>query len=119
MIFEQLNTLIDDMIKTLHSERQAVASLDVTALDALTSQKLEQVDHLRSLMEELPKNAYEAADVRRRVARVSIEAEANAILVKDGLDVIRVLLGAGAEPGVYNARGAIAERDRQGVARSI
>lgn len=119
MSFVQLNTLIDDMIETLRSERQAVASLDVDALNATTSKKLEQVERLRSLMEQLKTNDEDAVEVRLRVARVSIEAEANAILVKDGLDVIRVLLGAAADPGVYNARGTIQAGDRHGVARSV
>jgi hypothetical protein len=119
MNLDGLQKHVDDMIEVLQAERRAVASLDVDAINALTAKKVEQLAKLETLMASAPKEGPGAAEVRHRVARVSIEAEANAHLIWDALAVVQALLGLPKGGGLYNARGAIQSEGRSGVARSI
>lgn len=114
-----LKTHIEEMIEVLRAERRAVASLDVDSLNLLTARKVEQLEKLQTLMAGVPTAGPEAVSVKEQVAQVSIEAEANAHLIKDALAVVQALLGLPKGGGLYNARGAIQSEERRGVARSI
>ncbi len=119
MNWQALHLLIDDMIEVLRSERRAVASLDVEKLNAFTALKHEQIERLQTLMRDLPKEGPTAGELRAKLAQVSIEAEANALLVRDSQEVIRVFLGEGSNLGVYTSTGAIQSDSRRSAPRSI
>ena len=119
MNLDGLQTHIDALIEVLRAERRAVASLDVDGLNTLTAKKVQQLAELEALMAGVPDEGPEAVEVRTSVARISIEAEANAHLIWDALAVVQALLGLPSGGGLYNARGAIQSEERRGVARSI
>lgn len=113
---DKLDALADDMIEVLRAQRKALARLDVPALldcNAKTQDLLESLGEAVSAVEG------PAPALREKVLRVSIEAEATAFLVRDALEVIRGMMGIDAEPGVYDARGAVQTSDRRIVARSV
>jgi hypothetical protein len=116
---QALHLLIDDMIEVLQSERRAVASLDVEKLNAFTARKEEQVERLQELMTDVPTDGPEVLALRAKLAEISIEAETNALLVRDSQEVIRAFLGEASNPGVYTSRGAIQSDSRRTAARSI
>lgn len=113
----ELGRLADDMVQVLETQRRAMARLDVEALLDCNARTQSLLTDLGAGMAELERPS---TTLRDKVTRVSIEAEANALLVKDTLEVIRGLMGAEASArGVYDARGAMQSSDRGMVARSI
>lgn len=111
-----IDRLVDDLVEVLQTQRQAMGRLDVEALVDCNARSQQLLGDLGAALgaAQAPSPA-----VRQKVTRVSIEAEATALLVKDALEVIRGLMGADSAPGVYDARGAMHAGDRRLVARSV
>lgn len=112
----EVQTRLDRLIAVLREEREAVAGLDVGAIERLTAEKASLVQTLAAAVTDLGDTR---ADLRETVARLAIEAEANALLVRDALAFVRGMLGAPTPGGTYDAHGAPAGRGAHRITRSV
>lgn len=113
---EKLEALADEMIVVLQEQRRALGRLDVPALVECNTRSQALLEAMGATTAALDDPA---SALREKVLRVSIEAEATALVVRDALDIIRGMMGVESSNGLYDARGAVQTDERRLVARSI
>ncbi len=82
---------------TLKRERSAIVALDTAALAAFEQEKLTLLDELKRSLD----GPSTASDARRLLAPIFVEAEINALLLKEAVGTLSSLLGI-TETGVYD-----------------
>ena len=116
MIEREVEGVVDALIEVLKTQRRAMVALDVEALVASNSRSTELLARLGKLADSVDGGLRAIGD---KAFEVSVQAEANALLVRDTLDVLRGLMGANEGAGTYDARGTVQAEGRRNVTRSI
>jgi hypothetical protein len=100
---------IDDMIALLRRERNAVAQLDKTELQAVSDGRSVLVTRLKVELQGqgVPQDPAARERFSEAVRRLVAEAAVNAALLRDASNALAELMGQSQSSGTYDAKGTL------------